>query len=577
MWKNTYEKWKNKVDLDAQLRQQLIEIESDKTELEDCFYKDLAFGTGGIRGILGPGTNRLNIYTIRKSAAGLAQYIASNGADAKARGVVIAYDCRYQSPEFAMEVAKTLGYYGIQSYVFESLRTTPELSFAVRYLQAFAGVMITASHNPPEYNGMKVYGEDGGQVISEMANEIVAGVNEVGNELDVQTAEMDVLKASGLLRIIGKQIDDAYQKEIEKVVINKDVITKMAEKLKIVYSPFHGTGNIPVRTALQKAGFKHVQVVKEQELPDADFSTVDSPNPEEHAAFELAMQYGREMDADILIGTDPDCDRMGVAVKDPNGNYQVLTGNQIGAIMLHYLITQKKQKNQLPENAIVIKTIVTSELGREIANTYGVETFDTLTGFKYIAEKIKEYEKTGEHSFLIGYEESYGYLIQDFVRDKDAVQSCVFISEVAAYYKSKDKTLYDGLLAIFEEYGFYKEGLKSHTLEGKEGAEQISRIITEFRNTPPQSIAGQKVVTFEDYQTRKRQHIIKGKEEEIILPRSNVLKFILEDDGWVCIRPSGTEPKIKFYFGVKGATMDSSQEKLQHLMDDMMAKALQNN
>lgn len=572
VWEKNYDRWVNKSDLDEALRQQLEAIADDPKQLEDSFYKELEFGTGGIRGILGPGTNRLNTYTIHKAAEGLAQYMIEHGEEAKARGVVIAYDCRHKSPEFAIEVATTLGQHGIQSYVFDALRPTPELSFAVRYLHAYAGIMITASHNPPEYNGLKMYGEDGGQVISDMADDIVAKVNTVEDELDIQTADEAELKATGLLKIIGKQIDDAYTTQLKSVVVNQSVIDDMAQDLKIVFTPIHGTGNHPVRNGLKAIGFKHVNVVKEQELPDANFTTVASPNPEHHEAFELAIEYGEKINADILLATDPDADRMGVAVKHPDGKYGVLTGNQIGALMLHYLITEKEKQHTLSDHAVVLKTIVTSELGRDIAKQHGLETIDTLTGFKYIAEQMKRFETTGKHEFLMGYEESYGYLIRDFVRDKDAVQACLLISEVAAFYKQQGMTLYEGLMAIFETYGYYQERMESIKLAGKAGAEKIDQIISAFRNHPPQSIAHQKVVTIEDYEKGERTFVLEHRKEVIDLPTSNVLKYKLANGAWVCLRPSGTEPLIKMYFGVKEETMEASRKHLIELADDVMER-----
>ena len=572
LWKIAYEKWLNKPDLDAQFRKQLEAISGDTKQLEDSFYKDLEFGTGGIRGILGPGTNRLNTYTIHKASEGLAQYIVEHGDEAKARGVVIAYDCRHKSPEFALEVAKTLGYHGIQTYVFESLRPTPELSFGVRYLHAYAGVMITASHNPPEYNGLKVYGEDGGQVIGDIADDIVAKVNAVEDELAIPTADDQKLKASGLLKVISDQVDEPYLKSLQSVVVNQSVIDDVADDLKVVYTPIHGTGHPTVKAALQAIGFQHVDIVKEQEQPDPNFSTVESPNPEEAAAFEMAMAYGEHIDADLLLATDPDADRMGVAVKKSDGQYGVLTGNQIGALMLHYLITEKKKQKTLTDHAVVLKTIVTSELGRDIAQAYGLKTIDTLTGFKYIAEKINEFTETNEHEFLIGYEESYGYLIRDFARDKDAVQACLLISEVAAYYKAKGMTLYDGLMAIFKTYGYYQESLESIRLAGKEGAEKISNIISTFRHDPPQAIANHEVIVVEDYETSERTYVKKMEKETIHLPTSNVLKYKLDNGAWVCLRPSGTEPLIKIYYGVKEASLESSQHLLEALKKDVMAR-----
>jgi len=569
-WETNAERWLSFDQLDSELKGKLNEVKENSKVLEDLFYKHLEFGTGGMRGELGPGTNRLNIYTIRRAAEGLARYIAEQGELAKQRGVVIAYDSRHKSPEFALEVAKTVGKYGIKAYVFDELRPTPVLSFAVSYLYAFSGVVITASHNPPEYNGFKVYGEDGGQIPPEAADTIIRYVEAVENELIVEVAEENELLTSDLLTYIGEQVDRAYIQQLTTLQLNPEMVTDVAKELKIVYSPLHGTGNKPVRAGLKAFGFENVTVVKEQELPDANFSTVQSPNPEEHAAFELAIQYGKKIDADILMGTDPDADRLGVAVKNETGEYVVLTGNQIGALMLEYLLSQKKAKGELPANGVVIKTIVTSEIGRAIAEHYGIVTLDTLTGFKFIGEKINEFEKTNEHTFLFGYEESYGYLIGDFVRDKDAVQSAIFVAEVAAYYKAKNMSMYEGLLSIFEKYGFYQEALQSITLKGKDGAEQIARLMETFRNEPLTEIAGVEVVAVEDYLTSTR--VVSGQEESIDLPRSNVLKYHLADGSWIALRPSGTEPKAKFYFGVKGVSMVYSREKLRTVQESLMGK-----
>ncbi|CQR46369.1 Phosphoglucomutase [Paraliobacillus sp. PM-2] len=571
-WKDNYYKWNNFEGLDSELRAQLTEIENDEKKLEDSFYKELEFGTGGMRGELGPGSNRLNIYTIRKAAEGLARYIEEQGEVAKTRGVVIAYDSRFKSPLFAMEAAKTLSYHGIQTYVFDALRPTPELSFAVRYLHAFSGIVITASHNPPEYNGFKVYGDDGGQLPPGPADVVVEKVNEVENELIIPVADEEEIKQSGLLQIIGDKIDEAYQQQLQTIVVNPAYINQVADDFKIVYTPLHGTGNIPVREGLKKMGFKQVEVVAEQELPDPNFSTVKSPNPEEHAAFELAIKQGEKHHADILLATDPDTDRVGVAVKDEEGKYQVLTGNQVGALLLNYLITEKKQQGTLAPHATVLKTIVTSEIGRDIANKHGLETVDTLTGFKFIGEKIKEYKETGQHHFLFGYEESYGYLIGDFVRDKDAVQACMMAAEVAAYYKTKGKTLYQGLLEIFEQYGYYFESLQSLTLKGKDGAEQIQALLTAFRTNPPKEVLGSKVVVIEDYQSSERILVDIAKTETITLPKSNVLKYKLEDGSWFCLRPSGTEPKIKFYFAVNGDTLEGTKDKLNKFETEVMTR-----
>ncbi|MGG1291459.1 phospho-sugar mutase [Bacillus smithii] len=569
-WQTKAEKWFTFEKLDQDMKAQLDQIKDDELILEDCFYKNLEFGTGGMRGEIGPGTNRMNIYTVRKASEGLARYIEEQGPEAKERGVVIAYDSRHKSPEFALEVAKTLGAHHIKAYLFDALRPTPELSFAVRYLNAFAGVVITASHNPPEYNGYKVYGQDGGQIPPNMADRIIGYIEKVEDELTVQVADEKKLKEEGMLVSIGKEIDDAYIEQLKTIQLNREVIQKVKDDFKIVFTPLHGTSNHLVRRGLAAFGFENVVVVEEQEQPDPNFSTVQSPNPEEHAAFEMAIQYGKKIDADILMGTDPDADRLGVAVKNDKGEYQVLTGNQMGALMLHYLLTQKERKGELPRNGVVVKTIVTSEIGRVIAAQFGLPTIDTLTGFKFIGEKIHEFEKTNEYTFQFGYEESYGYLIGDFVRDKDAVQSAVFAAEVAAYYKSKGKTLYEGLLEIFEQYGYYQESLQSLTLKGKRGAEQIKAILAQFRTNPPKEINGVPIIAMEDYQAQKHMDLIAGQERMIDLPKSNVLKFFLDDDSWFTVRPSGTEPKAKFYFAVKGTSLEESKKRLEALQHAVM-------
>ncbi|MDP7979289.1 phospho-sugar mutase [Bacillus multifaciens] len=569
-WKKEYERWISFTDLDAELKQQLEEMQSDEKKIEDSFYKNLEFGTGGMRGELGAGTNRLNVYTVRKATEGLAHFIEKQGEEAKVRGVVVAYDSRHKSPEFAMEVAATLGAHGIKTYVFESLRPTPELSFAVRYLHTYSGIVLTASHNPPEYNGYKVYGDDGGQLPPKEADELIQYVNHVSDELTVEVADVEQLKQNGLLQIIGQEVDDAYLEQLKTVILNKELVKGIGQDLKIVFSPLHGTSNIPARRGLEAVGFKNVTVVKEQEQPDPDFSTVKSPNPEEHAAFELAIRYGEEIDADVLIATDPDADRLGVAVRNHDGEYQVLTGNQTGALMLEYLLSQKKEQGILPTNGVVLKTIVTSELGRTIAKSYGLDTIDTLTGFKFIGEKIKQYEASGEYEFQFGYEESYGYLIRPFCRDKDAVQSVLFACEVAAYYKAQGKTLYDGLLEVFEKYGFFREGLVSLTLKGKDGAEQIQTMMTSFRENRPTEVAGLEVTIAEDYKASVRTKVEENATEEIKLPKSNVLKYYLADGSWFCLRPSGTEPKIKFYFGVQGDSLQHSEEKLEAIKKAIM-------
>ena len=569
-WRTSYERWKNKENLDSELKSLLLKAEGNEKELEDCFYKKLEFGTAGMRGEIGPGPNRMNVYTVRKASTGLAAYIGANGGEAKKRGVVIAYDSRHKSPEFAMEAAKTLAENGVQTYVFDELRPTPELSFAVRELNAFAGIVITASHNPPEYNGYKVYGEDGAQLPPADADKLIGYVNAIENELEIEAGDEAALTEKGLIKMIGEDIDQAYLDKLTSISVNPDLAKET--EVKVIFTPLHGTANKSVRRGLKALGYEHVTVVPEQELPDPDFSTVSSPNPEEHAAFEYAIRLGEEKGADILIGTDPDADRLGVAVKNQEGRYVVLTGNQTGALLLHYLLSQKQQKGTLPDNGVVLKTIVTSEMGRDIAASFGLDTIDTLTGFKFIGEKIKQFEASGEYAFQFGYEESYGYLIGDFARDKDAVQAALLAVEVCAFYKKQGKSLYDGLLELYKSFGFYREGLKSLTLKGKEGAEQIAAILSTFREQPPLSIAGKDVVSAEDYLTGKRTLLKENKTETIDLPKSNVLKYFLEDGSWFCLRPSGTEPKVKFYFAVKGQTNKDSEALLNQLTDEVMKK-----
>lgn len=564
-WKEKVQTWNEFDQLQEELKEQLQKL-SD-VELEDAFYKNLEFGTGGMRGEIGVGTNRMNIYTVRKASAGLAAYIEEFGQGAKERGVVIAYDSRHKSSEFAMEAAKTLATKGIQAYVFKELRPTPELSFAVRYLNAFSGIVITASHNPPEYNGYKVYGSDGGQLTLEAADRVIQKVEEISNELTIEVRNESELLNTGLIKMVGEEVDQAYLEKL--LTISENPSLAKETDLQVVFTPLHGTANKPVRSGLKALGYENVTVVKEQELPDPQFSTVKSPNPEEHAAFEYAIEAGKKVNADLLIATDPDADRLGIAVKNDKGEYEILTGNQTGGLLLHYLLENKKQKGTLKENALVLKTIVTSELGASIAASYGVPTIDVLTGFKFIAEKINEYNQTNEYSFLFGYEESYGYLIGDFARDKDAVQASLLATEVCAYYKKQGMSLYEALLMIFEKFGYYQEGLRSLTLKGKAGAEIISKTLDSFRAEPLEELVGLKVTKVEDYLTSKRYEL--GAEEQIELPTSNVLKYFFEDGSWVCLRPSGTEPKIKFYFGVKGSSLSESKEKLKSIEDSFMS------
>jgi phosphoglucomutase len=565
-WKENAKRWMEFSDLNEELKQQLEEIKEDEKQLEEAFYKNLEFGTGGMRGEIGVGTNRMNLYTVRKASAGLAAYIDGQGSEAKQRGVVIAYDSRHKSPEFCMEAARTLATKGIKTYVFNELRPTPELSFALRYLNAFSGIVITASHNPPEYNGYKVYGSDGGQLPPAAADEVITKVDEIENELLIEVDTEENLRSLGLINTIGDEIDQAYIEKLKTISENPS-ISKETD-VKIVFTPLHGTANKPVRQALTALGYTDVTIVKEQELPDPEFSTVKSPNPEEHAAFELAIRDGKKVGADLLIATDPDADRLGIAVRNHEGEYVVLTGNQTGALLLDYILSQKQSKGTLPSNGVVLKTIVTSEIGRKIAQEYQLPTFDVLTGFKFIAEKIKEYEESGEFTFLFGYEESYGYLIGDFARDKDAVQAAVLAVEVCAYYKKQGMSLYEGLLQVFEKYGYYQEGLRSLTLKGKEGAEQIQQILASFRSEPIEKLGELTISMAEDYLTGLKQ--TSNGEEKINLPKSNVLKYTFTDGSWVCLRPSGTEPKVKFYFGVNSNGLEESRSKLLEIEKNFM-------
>ncbi|MCT4791834.1 MULTISPECIES: phospho-sugar mutase [Exiguobacterium] len=560
------QQWITYSNLNLELKTELDTMLNQPKELEDRFYKTLEFGTGGMRGELGVGTNRLNVYTVRKAIDGLARYIVEQGEEAMRRGVVVAYDSRYKSEEFAMEIAQVLGHYNIKSYVFDALRPTPELSFSIRYLNSFAGIVITASHNPPEYNGIKIYAEDGGQMPLEMAEVITSYINQVENELMIPFVQYETLLKNGLLQMIGEEFDKAYLAALDTLQLRKVAKSDM----KIVFTPLHGTAHHLVPEGLKRFGFEHIILVEEQMTPDPKFSTVVSPNPEEHAAFEYAIRYGEKHDADLLLATDPDADRLGVAVKNAQGQYEVLTGNQTGALMLYYILEQKKGLGTLPVNGVVLKTIVTSEIGRTIAQDYGMETIDTLTGFKFIGEKIKQFEEQSSHTFLFGYEESYGYLIKAFVRDKDAVQAAVFIAEVAAYYHEQGITLHTALLKLMNRYGYYQEDLVSLTLKGKDGATQIQEMMQQVRQSPINEVAGKKVVMIEDYLSGQRNNYQTGVMSQIDLPTSNVLKLYLEGDTWITLRLSGTEPKIKFYFSVKEDTLDLSKEMLRKLKEEFM-------
>ena len=562
-WKQTYEIWKTYEPLEPTLKAELEALKDDSDTLEDAFYAPLEFGTAGMRGIIGVGINRMNQYTVRQATEGLALFMDSLGEEAKKRGVAIAYDSRHQSPEFAMEAAKTLGAHGIPAFVFESLRPTPELSFAVRHLNAYAGIMITASHNPAAYNGYKVYGEDGGQMPPKEADALTEYVRSVENSLTIKVLSEEELKASGLLTMIGEDIDQLYLDQVKEVTVNPELVKRMSTKMKLVFTPLHGTGQMLGERALKNAGFEAITVVPEQAVADPNFSTVKSPNPEEPGAFEYALRLGKEIDADVLVATDPDADRLGIAVKTSVGNYEVLTGNQIASLMLYYLLKAKKEAGTLTANGVVLKSIVSSELPTAIAEHFGIGMVDVLTGFKFIAEKIKQYETDNSHTFLFGFEESYGYLIKPFVRDKDAIQALVLIAEVAAYYKEQGKTLYDGLQDIFHEFGHYKEKTISITMEGIEGAGKIKALMAKFRENAPKEFAGIGVETVEDFETSERTNQ-DGVVETIAMPAANVLKYKMVDGSWIAIRPSGTEPKIKFYIGTQA---DSALETDRKLLD----------
>lgn len=559
-WKETYTAWKNAPALDAAVKADLDQLAGNDEALADAFYQAIDFGTAGMRGLMGAGINRMNIYTVRLATEGLARLMEAYGSDAMARGVAIAYDGRHHSLEFALEAAKVLGKHGIPTYVFEGVRPTPELSFAVRELHTYTGIMITASHNTKEYNGYKVYGEDGGQMTPEDAAALTSHITAV-DPLTIAVADFDQLKADDLYHVIGQEVDERYLAQVDTVTIDPAIIKEMGDQVTIVYTPLQGTGQLLAEQAFARAGFKQVVYVDEQRDPNADFSTLKSPNPEEASAFEYAIRYGKAHDADVLIATDPDADRMGVGVKIPNGDYRILTGNQIGALLTQYILTARQEANDLPANSVIVKSIVSSELPAAVAAHFNVETVNTLTGFKFIAEQIKNYERTGAHTFLFGFEESYGFLIKPFVRDKDAVQTAVLFAELAAYYKKQGKTPYDGLEEIFQNYGRYAEKTISVKLSGQDGAAKIATIMQRLREAAPKQIADTAVKVVEDYQTATRQ-LASGETETIAIEKANVLKYYLADQTWIAVRPSGTEPKIKFYIGVVAENEDQAQMQL---------------
>ena len=555
MYMDKYKSWVENEYFDKETREELKGIANNESEIEDRFYKDLEFGTGGMRGKIGAGTNRINIYTVAKATQGLAEFIIEKGqGDLSA---VIAHDSRHKSKEFTKTAALVLAANGIKAYVFDDLRPTPELSFAVRELKANAGIVVTASHNPPQYNGYKVYGDDGSQMVPSVANKLIEKINNIKDYADIKIMEEKEALEKGLFNILDKEIDDIYIEKVKELSVRENV----NKDINVVYTPLHGTGNIPVRRVLDEIGYKNVFVVPKQEKPDPEFSTVDYPNPEDPNAFKLAMKLGQEVNADILLGTDPDCDRVGVVVKNNQGEYIVLNGNQTGALLLDYILKAKKEKDLLSSNDVLIKTIVTSELGRVIASHYGLETLDTLTGFKFIGEKIREFEENGDKKFAFGYEESFGYLTGTFVRDKDAVIASMLICEMTAYHKENNMSLYEALEEVYKKYGYYIETLEAITLEGIEGVKAIERIMNSFRNDYPTEINGNKLVKYNDY-----------KEGIDGLPKSNVLKFIFEDGCWYALRPSGTEPKIKIYISVNGITKDEARNKLEVLKREILPR-----
>ena len=567
-YREIYEQWLANPYFDEAIKEELKGISEDENEIKERFYMDLEFGTAGLRGIIGAGTNRMNIYVVRRATQGLANYIAK--VDKKAQGVAIAYDSRHMSPEFAEEAALCLAANGIKAYIFESLRPTPELSFAVRHLGCVAGINVTASHNPPEYNGYKVYWEDGAQITPPHDSGIMGEVKSISDWNTVKTMDKAEAEKAGLFQVIGKEVDDAYMAELKKQVIHMDAIEKEGKNLKIVYTPLHGTGNIPARRILKELGFENVYVVKEQELPDGDFPTVSYPNPEAAEAFELGLKLAKEVDADLVLATDPDADRLGVRVKDKNGEYHDLTGNMSGCLLANYELSQRKAVNgSLPEDGALIKTIVTTNLADAIAKGYGVNLIEVLTGFKFIGQQILGFENSGKGSYLFGFEESYGCLIGTYARDKDAIVATMALCEAAAYYKTQGKTLWDAMIEMYEQFGYYKDAIQSVTMKGIEGLQKIQEIMNSLRQNPPTEFAGHKVTAVRDYKADTITDGATGAVKPTGLPNSNVLYYELTDDAWVCVRPSGTEPKVKFYYGVKGTSLADADEK-----SDIMGKAV---
>ena len=567
-YKAVYEQWLANPYFDEATKEELKKIASDENEIKERFYMDLEFGTAGLRGIIGAGTNRMNIYVVRRATQGLANYI--DKVDKKAQGVAIAYDSRHMSPEFAQEAALCLAANGIKAYIFETLRPTPELSFAVRHLGCVAGINVTASHNPPEYNGYKVYWEDGAQITPPHDSGIMGEVKAISDWNTVKTMDKAEAEKAGLFQVIGKEVDDAYIAELKKQVIHMDAIEAEGKNLKIVYTPLHGTGNVPARRILKELGFENVYVVKEQELPDGDFPTVSYPNPEAAEAFELGLKLAKEVDADLVLATDPDADRLGVRVKDKNGEYHDLTGNMSGCLLANYEISQRKAVNgSLPADGALIKTIVTTNLADAIAKGYGVNLIEVLTGFKFIGQQILGFENSGKGTYLFGFEESYGCLIGTYARDKDAIVATMALCEAAAYYKTQGKTLWDAMIEMYDQFGYYKDAIQAVTMKGIEGLAKIQEIMNSLRANPPKEFAGHQVTAVRDYKADTIKDLTTGEVKPTGLPNSNVLYYELTDDAWVCVRPSGTEPKVKFYYGVKGSSLEDADEK-----SEIMGKAV---
>lgn len=574
-YKDQYKYWCEDEYFDKATKDELLAIADDDAEIQDRFYKDLAFGTGGLRGVIGAGTNRMNIYTVRRATQGLANYIIKQGAQDK--GVAIAYDSRFMSPQFADEAALCLNANGIKSFVFESLRPTPELSFALRTLKCTAGIVVTASHNPPEYNGYKVYWEDGAQITAPRDTDIIGEVNAVTNYNDVKTMGKETAIAQKLYNVIGSDIDDKYMAELKKQIIHPEIIKSVADSIKIVYTPLHGTGNLPVRRILKELGFKHVYVVPEQELPDPKFTTLEYPNPEDPKAFTLALKLAKEKDADIVLATDPDADRLGIYAKDTaTGEYVSFTGNMSGMLIAEYILREKKKMGTLPDNAALVKTIVTTNLADALTSAYGVKMIEVLTGFKYIGEQIKLFEQNHDYEYVFGLEESYGCLAGTHARDKDAIVAVMCLCEVAAWCKYNNVTVWDQMQNIYKKYGFYMEGIHTITLKGIDGAKQIQDMMDNLRSNPPKEFDGLKVLSLRDYEKDTATDLVTGKVTSTNLPKSNVLYFEIENDSWCCARPSGTEPKIKFYMGIKGTSLDDATKKLSDFKDAVV-KRLENN